>query len=191
VTAAWIGIGAALALVGVLATLVASSVQRIRRLLDPEHLRWVLRSVVDQRQAALARLAFPVSDPSDPRLALSPAGLALAYTIERRDGVWVHHLSLSAAGRPVAAAIGGALCTWLARATGAAGARWWRMPSGVHHMHFELDDAAHEALVGRAVEIPSADALREQLAAAMAARDELRAAPPTLAELPTEAGARL
>lgn len=125
------------------------------RLFAPAHYRELNERLVSARAAALARVDDELNDitPEDPRAILTSAGLVVFVTIRRDGDVYVHHISLSLAGRPTTHALGRTFTVFVAERLG------WDLSRAafvfsslpVFHGELHLDEAAQQAWAPRAV----------------------------------------
>lgn len=141
-----------------------------------DHVHAFVARVDGVRAAALDRYDAPVKMPGDPRAAVSPAGLAVLYTISPEDAGYRHHLSLSHIGGPTTRAVGGPFLLLAVKRLQVPGMEVGLgvAPSGVHHAEWVLDDEAQALYVDR--DPPALD--DEALATVFAAcRDEAKQVP--------------
>lgn len=167
---------AAAVLLAVVIAWVLRGRRRYGRVFALDHVRAFVARVDAVRGAALDRYDAPVKMPGDPRAAVTPAGLALLYTISPEDAGYRHHLSLSHIGGPTTRAVGGPFLLLAVKRLQVPGMEVGLgvAPSGVHHAEWVLDDEAQALSVDR--DPPPLD--DAALAAVFAAcRDEAKQVP--------------
>lgn len=140
----------ALLLVAALIAWIAARGAAYRRIFSDAHLAEVARGVGPLKSAALGRLIASdedqIASSTDPRLLLTSAGLALAYTVQPDQDGYVHHYSVSLGGEYTARAVGEAFVLFVAELLGvpfdtlALGVG----QSTVHHAEFRLSAGEHE-----------------------------------------------
>ena len=149
-----------------------------RRLFADRHLFGELPNVLaGQKAAAFTLLGKPVESREDPRIGMTTAGLATAYTAEKEGTDTFNHLSLSYRGGPVALAFGARCAYFLLTFLGIDPAKAALAHSrvGIIHIAFLLEPDEVGNFQERALEIPSADRIEEVKGSAEAWRDRLLA----------------
>ncbi len=138
-----------------------------RALFAPAHMVEFARLLGRLRAAALQRIETEPSPiaADDPRAGATAAGLVLVYTIHRQDNQFVHHYSLSMAGRRTHHGVGGTFVMYVARLLGVEPARLVLLVSqkGVHHAEFSLTPDQQEASAATAVRIPTEREIADML----------------------------
>jgi hypothetical protein len=133
-----------------------------RRLFADAHFVEVARGVDRLKDAALERVIVSdedeVASPADRRTLVTSAGLALLYTVRAVEGRFVHHYSVSVAGRYTAHAVGETFTLFVAKLLG--------LPfealalgvgrSTVHHAEFRLSAGEQAEFAARPVPVVSA-----------------------------------
>lgn len=148
--------GVALAVIAVVVVaLVVGLVLRARRRFGSvfalDHVHAFVAQVDAIRAAALDRFDTPVKMPGDPRATVSPAGLAMLYTMRPEGGGYRHHLSLSHIGGPTTRAVGGPFLLLAVKRLHVPGMEVGLgvAPSGVHHAEWVLDEEGQAMFVDR------------------------------------------
>jgi hypothetical protein len=146
---------------GLIAALVVAAVRSrlrmYRRLFSHEHFLEVARAAPSLKAAAVENPvigdSFDPTTPDDPRVLLTKAGLAVLYTVGKRESAFVHHYSVSVAGQYTARAVGATFVALLAKQIGLPleKARFWIGNSTVHHAQVTLSEAEHATLIGFSV----------------------------------------
>ena len=100
-------------------------------------------------QALAASLAeFKSKFASEPKTLpaiIKPGGLGVLYTLHPQKGHWIHHISLSLAGKPLAESAAHHLATFIGRALNLKDPQFPPSSGNVRHIVFILDDKAHQA----------------------------------------------
>lgn len=127
------------------------------RIFADAHFTEVAQGVARLKVAALERVvttdADEVRSPTDPRVLVTKAGLALVYTVRRLEDRFVHHYSVSVAGGFTAHAVGETFVLFAAKLLGvpfetlALGVG----RSTVHHAEFQLSPSEQTEFAGRPV----------------------------------------
>jgi hypothetical protein len=158
----WLLFGGALVL-GLLVWTIVRRGALYRRLFADEHFLEIGGRIAELKRGALglADSAEPPPSPTDPRVLLTQAGLAVVYTVRRDEKHWVHHASVSLAGGYTAHSLGEAFILFLAGRLGVSLDRLALSvtPSTVHHAEWTLDDAEHAAFAAQPVEASSVEDL--------------------------------
>lgn len=157
----WIALGiVALLFVG----FIAMRARAHGRLISAAHVMEVANALGKLKAVALELCADdrPPS-PGDPRVFVSSAGLAVAYTARQVGTTFAHHCSISLGGGYTAHALG---ATFAAIAAKQLGLPWNEMAllveqSTVHHAHIDLDAERHAAIAGSTVPTIDLSAARE------------------------------
>ncbi|HEV3191899.1 MAG TPA: hypothetical protein VGY54_15415 [Polyangiaceae bacterium] len=147
-----------------------------RRLFSDEHFIEIGRSGAGLKAAALESATDGVADgmrgPSDPRMLVTSAGLAIAYTVHKNDLEFIHHCSVGVSGDITAHGVG---ATFVAFAITLVGlpihkARFQVGESTVHHAEATLSAEEHEKMARAAVPEVSGANVVEFRRAALAMR---------------------
>ena len=168
---------------------IVSRIRAYRRFFADTHFLEVSQGVPRLKAAALDRIIAPNEDqapsPSDPRALVTSAGLAFFYTIHRVENRFVHHYSVSEAGRITAAALGETYTLFVAKLLGVPfGTLKLEMgQSAIRHAEFILSDAEQSEFAARATLEISAAEVKAFSRECMEVREHLRWKP--LEEDPT------
>jgi hypothetical protein len=136
---------------------IVSRILAYRRLFADESFLEVAREVDRLKVAALNKITAldedESSSPTDPRALVTSAGLALFYTVRRIDDRFVHHYSVSVAGRYTAHTVGEGFALFVAKLLGVPFEALTLEigPSAVHHAEFHLSSAEQSRFALRAV----------------------------------------
>src|SRR3954468_3534958 len=139
--------------VAIVAAFLLSRASSYRQLFADEHFIAIGRGAAHLKAAAIAQIIQTDSDhpasPNDPRILKTPAGLAIVYTVQKRESGFVHHCSVSVSGRYTAHAVGGTFVIFIMKLIGIPIERsqFEIGASTVHHGEATLDQAAHGALL--------------------------------------------
>ncbi|HUQ06648.1 MAG TPA: hypothetical protein VM261_29295 [Kofleriaceae bacterium] len=144
-----------------------------KALFGAAHVVEVADALARMKRAALVQVdGEPPTSLDDGRLFVSSAGLAVAYTVRKHDGHFIHHVSVALAGTFTGFAVGGAyvllavdLFAWPLDAA------VFEIPSSsVHHAEVVLDPAAHHAVADAPVARIGAGNAEARIEAALEAR---------------------
>lgn len=152
-------------LVAIVAGFIISGRRIYRPLFAPEHFEEVAQLLVTLRESALEELdAGPSSLDSNPPAAVTSAGLALSYTIERHGDHFIHHLAISLPGHTTPHAVGDRFALFVANRLGVSTDRvsLGAARSTVRHMEFDVDENEHRDLAVHPIRAPT-DGEREDL----------------------------
>jgi hypothetical protein len=128
-----------------------------RRLFADESFLEVAGEVARLKVAALNKITTldedESSSPTDPRALVTSVGLALFYTVRRIDDRFVHHYSVSVAGRYTAHTVGEGFALFVAKLLGVPFEALTLEigPSAVHHAEFHLSSAEQSRFAVSAV----------------------------------------
>jgi hypothetical protein len=174
---AWAVIGFALAAI---VWWILSRSRAYSRFFSDAHFLEVARGIPRIKAAALDRILAPNEDaalsPDDSRALVTSAGLAFFYTIQYIGDRFIHHYSVSEAGRITTAALGETYTLFVAKLLG--------VPFGalkleigryaVRHAEFILSNAEQSAFVARATPEVSAEDVKTLRRELMEARERLQ-----------------
>jgi hypothetical protein len=138
--------------VAVLAAFLVSRARSYRRLFADEHFIAIGRAARTLKAAAVTHVIQADRDqptsPNDPRILTTPAGLAIVYTVQKRESKFVHHCSVSVPGGYTAHAVGGTFLVFVMKLVGIPieRAALGIGASTIHHGEVTLDQAEHDAL---------------------------------------------
>ncbi|NIM51400.1 MAG: hypothetical protein GTO22_19485 [Gemmatimonadales bacterium] len=130
--------------------------RKYSRLLRDDHYLELLRLLPGLKEAALARVGETMQPPDDARFALTQRGLAVVYSIEVSASGYLHHLSCSYRGGPMAFAAGGRFLYVMMGALGSLGdlKAVAHTRAGITHGVFELSELQQRAYEDRIVAVP-------------------------------------
>jgi hypothetical protein len=149
------------------------------RLFGDEHFVEIGRRVSGLKAAALARVIDSDAEPdvqNDPRILKTPLGLAIVYTIKKRETEFVHHCSVGATRSATAHAVGETFLLFVAKVLGLPIEKmtFEIADSTVHHAEAVVSEAEHAALAAALVVDVSMANVAELRRAAMETRDGIR-----------------
>jgi len=168
---------------------IVSRIRAYRRFFADAHFLEVSQGVPRLKAAALDKVIAPDEDeallPSDPRALVTSAGLAFFYTIQHVGNRFVHHYSVSEAGRITAAALGETFTLFVAKLLGVPfeALKLEMGQSAIRHAEFILSDAEQSEFAARATLEMSAAEVKAFSRECMEVREHLRWKP--LVEDPT------
>ena len=139
-----------------------------KAIFSPEHYVEFAQRLAKSKQAAcnmIGNLEETESPLDDPRMFLTSAGMAVMYSVDSAEGDagYVHHLSLSIAGRRTPAAVGRSYLLYISRLLGIEPDRmqFGVSPMTVHHCEFLLNEGEQAAFAAQAIEVPSLEAAKQ------------------------------
>jgi hypothetical protein len=160
---------------------IVSRIRAYRRFFSDAHFLEVSQGVPPLKAAALDRMIAPNNKdealaPSDPRILVTSAGVAFFYTIQHVENRFIHHYSVSEAGRITAAALGETYTLFVAKLLGVPfeTLKLGMGQSGVRHAEFILSDAEQSEFAARATPEMSAAEVKAFHRECMEARERLR-----------------
>ncbi len=148
--------------------------RKYKRLLADEHIVELLGLMPALKAAAIELAGEPLKPEDDPRTVITKAGLTVFYSIQAtEEEKYVHHLSFSYAGAPMAFAAGGRFLYVVLNALGTIENLKWvaHTGAGVTHGVFVLSDARD---AGMALPAPNADEVHTLNKAATSWLDSIR-----------------
>jgi len=136
--------------------------RKYKRLFAEEHFAELLRLLPGLKTAATTRVGEPFHPADDPRVAISRSGLAVFYSVNSTPTGYLHHLSLSYGGSPLAFAAGGRFLYVMLAALGMIGKliAVAHTDKGITHGVFRLSEAEEHDYERRAPEIGQTGDLR-------------------------------
>jgi hypothetical protein len=150
-----------------------------RRLFSDEHFIEIGHSVVSLKAAALERATDAIADGmwdrSDPRMLVTSAGLAIAYTVHENDLEFIHHCSVGVSGDFTAHGVGATFVAFVMNlvALPMHKTRFQVGESTVHHAEATLGAEEHEKVARASVPEVSGANVVEFRRAALAMRDAM------------------
>jgi hypothetical protein len=150
-----------------------------RRLFSKEHFIEIGHSVASLKAAALERATDGIPDgmwdPSDPRMLVTSAGLAIAYTVHKNDFEFIHHCSVGVSGDFTAHGAGATFVAFVISLVGLPihKAVFQVGESTVHHAEATLSAEEHENVARASVPEVSGANVVEFRRAAFAMRDAM------------------
>jgi hypothetical protein len=162
----WAGVLVALILVSI-AIWIYFRGQTYRRIFADSHFAEVARGVARVKSAAVERIILCEKDemqsPSDPRILVTAAGLALVYSVRRVDDNYVHHYSVSVSGGYTAHAVGETFVLFIAKLLSVPSERLALGigRSTIHHAEFQFSQTEQFAFAA----LPIPDVSIEEIAA--------------------------
>jgi hypothetical protein len=154
-----------------------------RRLFSNEHFIEIGHCVAGLKAAALERATDAMADgkwdPSDPRMLVTSAGLAIAYTVHANDPEFIHHCSVGVSGDFTAHGAGATFVAFVMNLVGLPmdKARFQVGESTVHHAEATLGAEEHEKVARASVPEVSGANVVEFRRAALAMRDAMTPRP--------------
>ena len=170
-------IAAAVVIILLVVKMVWSMSRKYKRLLADEHIVELLGLIPTLKAAAIELAGEPLKPEDDPRTVITKAGLAVFYSIQAsEEEKYVHHLSFSYAGAPMAFAAGGRFLHVVLNALGTIENLKWvaHTGAGVTHGVFLLSDIQELAYTGAVLPVPNADEVRTLNKAATNWLDSIR-----------------
>lgn len=155
-------IAAVVIIVFIVAKTAWSMGRKYKRLFADEHMVELLGLVPALKAAAIELAGEPLSPEKDPRTVTTTAGLVVYYSVQATSAGYLHHLSFSYAGAPMAFAAGGRFLHVALNALGTNGdlTAVAHTPAGVTHGVCLLSEAREEDYVGLSLPAPKADDIR-------------------------------
>ena len=152
-------IAAAVIIVFLAVKMAWSTGRKYKRLFADDHIVELLGLVPGLKAAAIELSGKPLNPEGDPRSVITKAGLAVFYSAQASGAEYLHHLSFSYAGAPMAFAAGGRFLHVTLNALGTFGdlEAVAHTRAGVTHGIFRLSEARHEEYVGMELPVPNAD----------------------------------
>lgn len=158
------------------ASFVAWGATRYRRIFADRHFAEVARNVAQVKAAALEHGDGEYRPPDDPRARVTTAGLAMVYSISQRDDRFIHHYSVSIAGRPTPHGVGEPFTLFVAQLLGVPFdllALSSSETSTVHHAEFQLSQSEQLAFASQPIPEVTKTGIKAFLTEFHAARKDL------------------
>jgi hypothetical protein len=160
----WIIIAVA-GLVSLIVIVFVSSGSLYKRIFAPEHYVEFAQSMSVAKARGCDQInEAPGNQPiDDPRVFVTTAGVTVMYTVDAEDGEYIHHYSISIAGRYTPAAVGRTCTVYVARllCIDPADLRVGISQASVHHAEFTLSENEQREFEDRDITIPSIEFARE------------------------------
>lgn len=150
-------------LLGLVVFLYTIGKAKYEEILTDEHYVEIAKLVAEEKAPAVQRGNQQFSIPAgsaqnremaDPRVRISGKGVVAIYTVELIENQYLHRISFSRNGRPLAFAAGGRFAYFALAALGVDPASVYVAHSGVTHVGFVFDRGKHDAYASSGTKIP-------------------------------------